>query len=449
MLKNAYLQRVYDQVLARDPNAPEFHQCIREFLESLEGIVDKHPEWERNAILERFVEPDRIITFRVTWVDDAGKVQVNRGYRVQYNSAIGPYKGGLRFHPSVNLSVMKFLGFEMNLKNGLTTLPIGGGKGGSDFDPHGKSENEIMRFCQAFITELYRHIGQFTDGPAGDIGVGSREIGYMFGQMKRITNQFDAATLTGKHLSYGGSLVRTEATGYGICYFSAEVLKHLRNDSFEGKKVIVSGSGNVAQYCAQKCTELGGKVIAMSDSKGYIYDPNGVNLDVLFDIKQKRRARISVYADEVPGSEYHEGCKNIWTVPCDIAMPCASQNEMDLEGAKAVIKNGAMAVFEGANMPLTPEAINAVIEAGLLYTPGKASNAGGVATSGLEMSQNSLRMSWSFEEVDEKLHGIMKSIFKACYDASVECGQPGNMMLGANVAGFLKVANAMMAQGIV
>ena len=449
MLKNAYLQRVYDQVLARDPNAPEFHQCIREFLESLEGIVDKHPEWERNAILERFVEPDRIITFRVTWVDDAGKVQVNRGYRVQYNSAIGPYKGGLRFHPSVNLSVMKFLGFEMNLKNGLTTLPIGGGKGGSDFDPHGKSENEIMRFCQAFITELYRHIGQFTDGPAGDIGVGSREIGYMFGQMKRITNQFDAATLTGKHLSYGGSLVRTEATGYGICYFSAEVLKHLRNDSFEGKKVIVSGSGNVAQYCAQKCTELGGKVIAMSDSKGYVYDPNGINLDVLFDIKQKRRARISVYADEVPGSEYHEGCKNIWTVPCDIAMPCASQNEMDLEGAKAVIANGAMAVFEGANMPLTPEAINAVIEAGLLYTPGKASNAGGVATSGLEMSQNSLRMSWSFEEVDEKLHGIMKSIFKACYDASVECGQPGNMMLGANVAGFLKVANAMMAQGIV
>ena len=449
MLKNAYLQRVYDQVLARDPNAPEFHQCIREFLESLEGIVDKHPEWERNAILERFVEPDRIITFRVTWVDDAGKVQVNRGYRVQYNSAIGPYKGGLRFHPSVNLSVMKFLGFEMNLKNGLPTLPIGGGKGGSDFDPHGKSENEIMRFCQAFITELYRHIGQFTDGPAGDIGVGSREIGYMFGQMKRITNQFDAATLTGKHLSYGGSLVRTEATGYGICYFSAEVLKHLRNDSFEGKKVIVSGSGNVAQYCAQKCTELGGKVIAMSDSKGYIYDPNGINLDVLFDIKQKRRARISVYADEVPGSEYHEGCKGIWTIPCDIAMPCASQNEMDLEGAKAVIANGAMAVFEGANMPLTPEAINAVIEAGLLYTPGKASNAGGVATSGLEMSQNSLRMSWSFEEVDEKLHGIMKNIFKSCYDASVECGQPGNMMLGANVAGFLKVANAMMAQGIV
>lgn len=449
MLKNAYLQRVYDQVLARDPNAPEFHQCIREFLESLEGIVDKHPEWERNAILERFVEPDRIITFRVTWVDDAGKVQVNRGYRVQYNSAIGPYKGGLRFHPSVNLSVMKFLGFEMNLKNGLTTLPIGGGKGGSDFDPHGKSENEIMRFCQAFITELYRHIGQFTDGPAGDIGVGSREIGYMFGQMKRITNQFDAATLTGKHLSYGGSLVRTEATGYGICYFSAEVLKHLRNDSFEGKKVIVSGSGNVAQYCAQKCMQFGGKVIAMSDSKGYIYDPNGINLDVLFDIKQKRRARISVYADEVPGSEYHEGCKGIWTIPCDIAMPCASQNEMDLEGAKAVIANGAMAVFEGANMPLTPEAINAVIEAGLLYTPGKASNAGGVATSGLEMSQNSLRMSWSFEEVDEKLHGIMKNIFKSCYDASVECGQPGNMMLGANVAGFLKVANAMMAQGIV
>ena len=286
MLKNAYLQRVYDQVLARDPNAPEFHQCIREFLESLEGIVDKHPEWERNAILERFVEPDRIITFRVTWVDDAGKVQVNRGYRVQYNSAIGPYKGGLRFHPSVNLSVMKFLGFEMNLKNGLTTLPIGGGKGGSDFDPHGKSENEIMRFCQAFITELYRHIGQFTDGPAGDIGVGSREIGYMFGQMKRITNQFDAATLTGKHLSYGGSLVRTEATGYGICYFTDEVLHHQLNTSFEGKTVIVSGSGNVATYAAEKAMQLGGKVVCMSDSNGYVHDPDGIKLDIIKDYQR-------------------------------------------------------------------------------------------------------------------------------------------------------------------
>ena len=449
MLKNAYLRRVYDQVLARDPNAPEFHQCIREFLESLEGIVDKHPEWEQNAILERFVEPDRIITFRVTWVDDAGKVQVNRGYRVQYNSAIGPYKGGLRFHPSVNLSVMKFLGFEMNLKNGLTTLPIGGGKGGSDFDPHGKSENEIMRFCQAFITELYRHIGQFTDTPAGDIGVGAREIGYLFGQYKRIVDRFDGGVLTGKGLSYGGSLARTQATGYGLCYFSAEALKHLRNDSYEGKTVVVSGSGNVAQYAAEKCTQLGGKVVAMSDSQGYVYDPKGIDLEKLFDIKQKRRARISVYAQEVPGSEYHEGCKNIWSVKCDIAHPCASQNEMDAEGAQKLVDNGCIAVFEGANMPLTPEAIEIVKANGLLYSPGKASNAGGVATSGLEMSQNSIRMSWSFDEVDEKLHGIMKEIYKACYDASVECGKPGDLMVGANVAGFLKVADAMMAQGIV
>ena len=347
MLKNAYLQRVYDQVLARDPNAPEFHQCIREFLESLEGIVDKHPEWERNAILERFVEPDRIITFRVTWVDDAGKVQVNRGYRVQYNSAIGPYKGGLRFHPSVNLSVMKFLGFEMNLKNGLTTLPIGGGKGGSDFDPHGKSENEIMRFCQAFITELYRHIGQFTDGPAGDIGVGSREIGYMFGQMKRITNQFDAATLTGKHLSYGGSLVRTEATGYGICYFTDEVLHHQLNTSFEGKTVIVSGSGNVATYAAEKAMQLGGKVVCMSDSNGYVHDPDGIKLDLIKDIKQNRRARIKVYADEVPGATYHEGCRNIWDVPCDVALPCATQNEVDVAEAKKILDGGAMILTEG------------------------------------------------------------------------------------------------------
>ena len=449
MINNAYLNRVFADLQKNHPNEPEFLQAVDEVFESLQYVVDKHPEWEEAGLMERFVEPERIIMFRVPWVDDNGKVQVNRGYRVQFNSAIGPYKGGLRFHPSVNLSVVKFLGFEQILKNSLTTLPMGGGKGGSDFDPHGKSDGEVMRFCQSFITELYRHIGQFTDTPAGDIGVGAREIGYMYGQYKKIVDRFEGGVLTGKGLTYGGSLARTQATGYGICYFSDEVLKHLRNDSFEGKKVIVSGSGNVAQYCAQKCTELSGKVIAMSDSKGYIYDPNGVNLDVLFDIKQKRRARISVYADEVPGSEYHEGCKNIWTVPCDIAMPCASQNEMDVEGAKAVIANGAMAVFEGANMPLTPEAISAVIEAGLLYTPGKASNAGGVATSGLEMSQNSLRMSWSFEEVDEKLHGIMKSIFKACYDASVECGQPGNMMLGANVAGFLKVADAMMAQGIV
>jgi glutamate dehydrogenase (NADP+) len=449
MINNAYLQRVYADVQKRNPDQPEFLQAVEEVFESLQLVVDKHPEWEATGLLERFTEPERQIMFRVPWVDDNGKVQVNRGYRVQFNSAIGPYKGGLRFHPSVNLSVIKFLGFEQILKNSLTTLPMGGGKGGSDFDPKGKSDAEVMRFCQSFMNELYRHIGQFTDTPAGDIGVGAREIGYMFGEYKKIVDRFDGGVLTGKGLTYGGSLARTQATGYGICYFSAEVLEHIAHDSFKGKRVIVSGSGNVAQYCAEKCTSMGGKVIAMSDSAGYIYDPNGVNLKVLFDIKQVRRARIKVYADEVPGSEYHENCKNIWTVPCDIAMPCASQNEMDEEGAKAVIKNGAMAVFEGANMPLTPEAITAVFDAGLLYTPGKASNAGGVATSGLEMSQNSIRMSWSFDEVDEKLHTIMKEIFKACYDASVECGQPGNMMVGANVAGFLKVANAMMAQGIV
>ena len=448
MLTDEYVKRVYAQVEKRDGDQPEFLQAVREVFESLEPVVEKHPEYEKAGVLERLVEPERVVKFRVAWTDDEGKVQVNRGYRIQFNSAIGPYKGGLRFHPSVNEGVIKFLGFEQILKNSLTSLPMGGGKGGSDFDPHGKSDGEVMRFCQSFMTELYRHIGQFTDTPAGDIGVGAREVGYMYGQYKKIVDRFEGGVITGKGLTYGGSLARTEATGYGICYFSAEVLKHLRNDSFEGKKVIVSGSGNVAQYCAQKCTELGGKVIAMSDSKGYVYDPNGINLDVLFDIKQKRRARISVYADEVPGSEYHEGCKNIWTVPCDIAMPCASQNEMDLEGAKAVIKNGAMAVFEGANMPLTPEAINAVIEAGLLYTPGKASNAGGVATSGLEMSQNSLRLSWTFEEVDQRLHDIMVNIFHTCITAAEKYGHKDNLVMGANIGGFEKIADAMLAQGV-
>ena len=449
MLTNEYLKRVYAEVEKRDAHEPEFLQAVREVFESLELVIDKHPEWEKAALIERFVEPERVIEFRVPWVDDAGNVRVNRGYRVQYNSAIGPYKGGLRFHPSVNLSVIKFLGFEQILKNSLTTLPMGGGKGGSDFDPKGKSDAEVMRFCQSFMTELYRHIGQFTDTPAGDIGVGGREIGFLFGQYKRIVDQHAAGVLTGKGLTFGGSLARTQATGYGLCYYAAEALKHLKNDSFEGKTVIVSGSGNVAQYAAEKCTQLGGKVVAMSDSQGYIYDPNGVDLKKLFDIKQKRRARISVYADEVPGAEYHAGCRDIWTVKCDIAMPCASQNEMDEKGAQALIDNGAIAVFEGANMPLTPEAIALVQGNGLLYSPGKASNAGGVATSGLEMSQNSIRMSWSFEEVDEKLQGIMKNIFKACYDASVECGKPGDLMVGANVAGFLKVAEAMMAQGVV
>ena len=449
MITNEYLKRVYDSVEKRDPDQPEFLQAVREVFESLQLVVDKHPEWEKASLIERFVEPERVITFRVPWVDDNGKVQVNRGYRVQFNSAIGPYKGGLRFHPSVNLSVIKFLGFEQILKNSLTTLPMGGGKGGSDFDPKGKSDAEVMRFCQSFMTELYRHIGQFTDTPAGDIGVGAREVAYMFGQYKKIVDRFEGGVITGKGLTFGGSLARTQATGYGLCYYASEALSHLANTSFEGKKVIVSGAGNVAQYAAEKCTQLGGTVIAMCDSNGYIYDPDGVDLKKVMDIKQKRRARISVYADEVPGSEYHEGRKGIWTLKCDIAMPCASQNEMDADDVQHLIDNGCMAVFEGANMPLTPEAIEKVLGNGLLYSPGKASNAGGVATSGLEMSQNSIRMSWTFEEVDEKLQGIMKNIFKACYDASVECGQPGNLMLGANVAGFLKVADAMMAQGIV
>ena len=448
MITNEYLQRVLADVQKNHPGEPEFLQAVEEIFESLQLVVPKHPEWEAAGLIERFVEPERVIMFRVPWVDDNGKVQVNRGYRVQFNSAIGPYKGGLRFHPSVNLSIVKFLGFEQILKNSLTTLPMGGGKGGSDFDPKGKSDAEVMRFCQSFITELYRHIGQFTDTPAGDIGVGAREIGFMYGQYKKIVDRFEGGVLTGKGLTYGGSLARTQATGYGICYFSDEVL-HYHGKSFEGQTVVISGSGNVAQYAAEKCTELGGKVVAMSDSKGYIYDPNGINLEVLFDIKQKRRARISVYADEVAGAQYVEGCKNFWNVKCDIAMPCASQNEMDAEGAKAVIANGAFAVFEGANMPLTPEAIEAVTSAGLLYTPGKASNAGGVATSGLEMSQNSMRYSWTFEEVDAKLKGIMQSIFQECLKASIECGKPGDMMVGANVAGFLKVADAMMAQGIV
>ena len=449
MLTNAYLKRVYEDVAKRDGNEPEFLQAVQEVFESLEMVIDKHPEWEQAGLLERFVEPERVISFRVPWVDDSGTVRVNRGFRVQYNSAIGPYKGGLRFHPSVNLSVIKFLGFEQILKNSLTTLPMGGGKGGSDFDPKGKSDAEVMRFCQSFMTELYRHIGQFTDTPAGDIGVGGREVAYLFGQYKRIVDRHEGGVITGKGLTFGGSLARTQATGYGLCYYAAEALKNQKNTSFEGKTVVVSGSGNVAQYAAEKAMQLGGKVVAMSDSQGYVYDPNGINLDVLFSIKQDRRERISVYAKEVPGSEYHEGCKNIWNVKCDIALPCASQNEMDAEGAKALVANGCIGVFEGSNMPLTPEAIAVVLENGLLYSPGKASNAGGVATSGLEMSQNSIRLSWTFEEVDGRLQDIMKNIYKACYDASVECGQPGNLMVGANVAGFLKVAEAMMAQGIV
>ena len=447
-MKNAYLQRVYDQVLARDPNEPEFHQTVHEFLSSLENLVDDHPEWEKNGILERFVEPDRIVSFRVSWVDDEGKVQINRGWRAQFNSAIGPYKGGIRFHPSVNQSVIKFLAFEMVLKNGLTTLPIGGGKGGSDFDPHGKSDGEIMRFCQAFITELYRYIGQFSDIPAGDIGVGAREIGYMFGQLKRINGQFQSAILTGKGLSYGGSLMRTEATGYGICYFTQEMLKKLCATEFTGKPVTVTGSGNVAIFCAEKVRQLGGLVVAMSDSNGYVYDPNGIKLDVIKDIKLNRRGRIKLYADEVPGATYTEGCRNIWDVPCKIALPCATQNEVGAEEAKKIIAGGCIALAEGANMPCTTEAVEMLHTAGIPVGPAKAANAGGVSTSALEMTQNSIRMSWSFEEVDERLHGIMRNIFQASYDASVAVGKPGNLVVGANVASFLKISQAMLEQGI-
>ncbi|NLS84801.1 MAG: NADP-specific glutamate dehydrogenase [Ruminococcaceae bacterium] len=447
MFKNAYLQKVYEQVEARDKNETEFLQAVREVLESLETLVGKRPELEENGILERLVEPERFIQFRVSWVDDAGKVNVNRGYRVQFNSAIGPYKGGLRLHPSVSASVIKFLGFEQTLKNSLTGLPMGGGKGGSDFNPKGKSDGEIMRFCQSFMTELEKHIGQFTDVPAGDIGVGAREIGFMYGQYKRLRNEV-TGVLTGKGLAYGGSLARTEATGYGLCYFTEEALNCMKNDSFKGKTVVISGSGNLAIFATEKATQLGAKVVALSDSNGYIYDKNGVNLDLVKDIKLKKRARISTYVDTVKTAEYHEGCSGIWSIPCDIALPCATQNEIDEASAKLLVKNGCKVVCEGANMPSTPEAISVYLANGVLYGPAKATNAGGVATSGLEMSQNSLRLSWTFEEVDERLQGIMKNIFHNAYNASKECGVEGNLMVGANVAGFIKVADAMLAQGV-
>ena len=448
MLKSEYLNRVYETVLARNPGEKEFHQAVLEVLESLEPVIAKNPKYEKAGIIEALVEPERMITFRVPWTDDNGNVHVNRAFRVQFNSAIGPYKGGMRFHPSVNASVMKFLGFEQTLKNSLTTLPMGGGKGGSDFDPKGKSDNEIMNFCKSLMTELYRHIGQFTDVPAGDIGVGAREIGYLFGQYKRITNRFDGGVLTGKGLSYGGSLVRPQATGYGLCYFTQEMLQCMKNDSFAGKTVVISGSGNVATYACEKATQLGAKVVTMSDSNGFIYDPDGIKLDIVKEIKQVRRGRIKEYVDAVPTATYTEGCKNVWKTKCDIALPCATQNEIDLESAEAIIANGAMAVAEGANMPSTPEAIAAFQKAGLLFAPAKAANAGGVATSGLEMSQNSLRLSWSAEEVDEKLHGIMVNIFHNAYNASKECDAEGDLVVGANVAGFLKVADAMLAQGV-
>ncbi len=448
MLKNDYTKKVYEQVEKRNPGEPEFLQAVYEVLESLEPVIEANPKYQAAGILERLVEPERQIIFRVPWVDDKGQVQVNRGYRIQFNSAIGPYKGGLRLHPSVNISIIKFLGFEQIFKNSLTSLPIGGGKGGSDFDPKGKSDGEIMRFCQSFMTELFRHIGPDTDVPAGDIGVGAREIGYLFGQYKRLANEY-TGVLTGKGLTYGGSLARTQATGYGLCYFTDEMLKCMKNDSFKDKIVVISGSGNVAIYACEKAQTLGAKVVAMSDSNGFVYDADGIKLDVVKQIKEVERGRIKEYAARVPGAVYTEGCKGIWGIKCDVALPCATQNDIDEESAKKLIANGVMAVAEGANMPSTPEAIAVYQKAGILFAPAKASNAGGVATSALEMSQNSMRYSWSFEEVDNKLHDIMVNIFHNTYDAAEKYGMKGNLAAGANIAGFEKVATAMLAQGVV
>lgn len=444
--KSEYLAKVYEDVEKRNPGEKEFLQAVKEVFVSLEPVVEQNPDIEKWGIMERIVEPERFIQFRVAWVDDSGKVQVNRGYRVQFNSAIGPYKGGIRLHPSVNASIIKFLGFEQVFKNSLTSLPMGGGKGGCDFDPRGKSDLEIMRFCQSFMTELYRHIGPDTDVPAGDIGTGAREIGYMFGQYKRIRNEW-TGTLTGKGLTYGGSLARTEATGFGLCYFTKEMLAS-KGESFEGKRVIISGSGNVGTYANKKATQLGGKVVAQSDVSGYVYDENGINYKIVEKI-YKHRGLISEYLDYVPTAKFVEGPRNMWLdVKADVVLPCATQNEIDEEAAKAIVANGAMAMAEGANMPNTPEAIKVYKEAGILYAPGKASNAGGVATSGLEMTQNSERISWTFEEVDAKLESIMKNIYKSCVDAAAEYGFGYDLEAGANIAGFKKVAEAMIAQGV-
>ena len=444
--KNEYLQSVYDAAVKKDPNQPEFLQAVGEVLESLQPVVEKRPDLQKAGILQRIVEPERVIQFRVPWVDDAGNVQVNRGFRVQFNSAIGPYKGGLRFHPSVNLSIIKFLGFEQIFKNSLTGLPMGGGKGGSDFDPKGKSDAEVMRFCQSFMTELQRHIGQFTDVPAGDIGVGAREIGFMYGQYKRLRNEF-TGVLTGKGLTYGGSLARTEATGYGLIYFTREMLAEKGMD-FAGKKVVISGSGNVAIYAAEKAMQLGAKVISMSDSNGSVYDPDGIDLALMKEIKEVQRGRVKDYCAKKAGAQYMEG-KRVWSIPCDIALPCATQNELDGEDAKTLVANGCKAVAEGANMPSTPEAIEVFQGSGILYAPGKASNAGGVATSALEMSQNSQRLSWTFDEVDKKLEGIMVGIYRNASETAKAFGVEGNFVAGANIAGFKKVADAMLAQGVV
>ena len=443
----SYTEEVYERVVAQNPGEPEFHQAVKEVLDSLKVVIDKNEEeYRKLSILERLVEPERIISFKVPWIDDNGTVQVNKGYRVQFNSAIGPYKGGLRFHPSVNQGILKFLGFEQTFKNSLTGLPIGGGKGGSNFDPKGKSDREVMAFCQSFMTELCKYIGADTDVPAGDIGVGGREIGYLFGQYKRIRGLYEGV-LTGKGLSFGGSLIRTEATGYGVVYMLNEIAK-AHNDSVEGKTIVVTGSGNVAIYAVEKATQLGAKVVAMNDSNGYVYDPNGINLDVVKDIKEVKRGRIKEYADRVEGATYTEGL-GIWNIKCDIYLPCATQNELGLDGAKTLVANGCKYVVEGANMPTTLDAPTYLQENGVLFMPGKAANAGGVATSALEMSQNSMRLSWTREEVDEKLHNIMIDIFHKADDAAKRYGMEDNYVVGANIAGFEKVVDAMKAQGIV
>lgn len=443
----SYASRVLEEVIKRNPNEPEFHQAVKEVLETLEPVLDKHPEFEKLGLMERIVEPERQIIFRVPWVDDSGQVRVNRGFRVQFNSAIGPYKGGIRFHPSVNIGIIKFLGFEQTFKNSLTGLPIGGGKGGADFDPKGKSEDEIMRFCQSYMIELSKYIGANTDVPAGDIGVGAREVGYMFGQYKRLADVYEGV-LTGKGLTYGGSLARKEATGYGLIYFVNEMLKS-RNDSFQGKTVVVSGSGNVAIYAMEKAQEMGAKVVAASDSGGYIYDADGIDLDLLKQIKEVDRKRISEYAKAKPAAKYVDKCSDIWTLKCDIALPCATQNELNLEGAQALVANGVQLVAEGANMPTYPDAVKYFQDHEVFFAPGKAANAGGVATSALEMTQNSLRLSWAFEEVDEKLKGIMINIYKNAAQAAEAYGAKDNLVLGANIAGFLKVAETMKAHGVV
>ena len=447
MFKTEYVKNVFENLKNKNSNEKEFLQAAEEILTSLEEVAVKRPEIQEKKVLERFLEPERFVQFRVAWVDDAGNVQVNRGYRVQYNSAIGPYKGGIRFHPSVNASIIKFLGLEQILKNSLTGLPMGGGKGGSDFDPKGKSDREFMAFCQAFMTELYRHIGEDTDVPAGDIGVGGREVGFMYGQYKRIVNK-SVGVLTGKGLSFGGSLARTEATGYGLCYFTEEALKTIKKDSFKGKTVVISGSGNVAIYACQKATQLGGKVVAMSDSNGYVYDPNGINLDVVKQIKEVERKRISEYVQRVQGATYTPNCKDIWSVKCDIALPCATQNELDLDAAKKLVANGVIAVCEGANMPSTIDACKYFIDNKVVFGPAKASNAGGVATSGLEMCQNSMRYSWTFEEVDAKLKDIMTNIFHNIHNTAVKYDNEFDLLKGANIYGFEKVCDAMLAQGI-